>query len=208
MQLQSPFALVTPTLDGEILAVLARVESSLTVGQIRSLLPGRRSDSGIRKSLVRLSAQGIVNSERVGDVVGHRLNRRHLAAPQVLAIARLRDTLIERMQESLKAWSTPPRWTALFGSAARGQMRVDSDIDLFMVDPGVDADLWELGTSAFVADVSAWTGNDLRILSLTEEEVRFRAAKRDPIIESLLADALVVAGPTDWLRRTVRSARR
>jgi len=207
MQLQSPFAVVTPTLDGEILAVLARVESSLTVGQIRSLLP-HRSDEGIRKALHRLSAQGIVNSEHVGGVVGHGLNRRHLAAPQVVAIARLRDTLIERMQESLKVWPTPPRWTALFGSAARGEMRIDSDIDLFMVDPGVDAELWDTWTSAFAADVSAWTGNDLRILSLTEEEVRLGAAKRDPIIESLLADALVVSGPTDWLRRTVRGARR
>ncbi len=207
MQLQSPFSVVTPTLDGEILAVLARVDSSLTVGQMRSLLP-HRSDEGIRKAVRRLSAQGIVNSERVSAVVGHRLNRRHLVAPHVMAIARLRDTLIERMQESLKEWPTPPRWTALFGSAARGEMRVDSDIDLFMVDPGVDADLWDTWTSAFAADVSAWTGNDLRILSLTEDEVRLGAAKRDPIIESLLVDALVVSGPPDWLRHTVRSARR
>jgi hypothetical protein len=207
MQLQSPFAVVTPTLDGEILAVLARVEASLTVGQVQSLLP-HRSDEGIRKVLTRLSAQGIVTSQRVGSVVGHQLNRRHLAAPQVVAIARLRDTLIESMQESLKAWPTPPKWTALFGSAARGEMRVDSDIDLFMVDPGVDADLWETWTSAFAADVSAWTGNDLRILSLSEDEVVLGAAKRDPIVESLLADALVVSGPVDWLRRTVREARR
>lgn len=207
MQLQSPFAVITPTLDGEVLAVLARVESNLTVGQVRSLLP-HRSDEGIRKALRRLSAQGIVNSEHVGGVVGHRLNRRHLAAPQVVAIARLRDTLIERMQEGLKVWPTPPRWTALFGSAARGEMRIDSDIDLFMVDPGVDVELWETWTSAFAADVSAWTGNDLRILSLTEDELRLGAAKRDPIVESLLADALVVSGPPDWLRRTVRSARR
>ncbi|MCB2412121.1 nucleotidyltransferase domain-containing protein [Demequina sp. TTPB684] len=207
MQLQSPFAVLTPTLDGEILAVLARIESSLTVGQIQSLLPDR-SDEGIRKALRRLSAQGIVDSERVSSVIGHRLNRRHLAAPQVIAIARLRDALVERMQENLEAWPTPPRWTALFGSAARGEMRVDSDIDLFLVDPGVDAELWETLTSAFAADVSAWTGNDLRILSLTEPEVRLGAAKRDPIIESLLADALVVSGPTDWLRRTARSARR
>ena len=207
MQLQSPFAVVTPTLDGEILAVLARVDSSLTVGQIRTMLP-HRSDEGIRKAVGRLSAQGIVNSERVSAVIGHRLNRRHLAAPQVVAIASLRETLIERMRESLEVWPTPPRWAALFGSAARGEMRVDSDIDLFMVDPGVDAGLWDSWTSAFAADVHAWTGNDLRILSLTEDEVRLGAAKRDPIIESLLVDALVVSGPTDWLRRTVRSARR
>ena len=99
-------------------------------------------------------------------------------------------------------------WAALFGSAARGEMRVDSDIDLFIVDPGVDGESWEAWTGDFAADVTAWTGNDLRILSLTENEVRLGAAKRDPIIESLLADALVVSGPADWLRRTVRAARR
>ena len=207
MQLQSPFAVVTPTLDGEVLTVLARVETSMTVGQVGSLLL-HRSNEGIRKALHRLNAQGIVTSERVGTSVGHRLNRRHLAAPQVVAIARLRDTLVERMQGSLKAWPTPPPWAALFGSAARGEMRIDSDIDLFIVDPGVDGESWETWTGEFSADVSAWTGNDLRILSLTDEEVRLGAAKRDPIIESLLADALVVAGPADWLRRTVRAARR
>lgn len=47
-----------------------------------------------------------------------------------------------------------------------------------------------------------------RILSLTEDGVRLSAANRDPIIDSLLADALVVSGPTDWLRRTGRGARR
>ncbi|MBC7297865.1 MAG: nucleotidyltransferase domain-containing protein [Demequina sp.] len=207
MQVQRPFAVVTPTLDGEILAVLARVDASLTVGQIRSLLP-HRSDEGIRKALRRLAAQGTVDSQPVGDVVGHRLNRSHLAAPQIIAIAHLRETLIQRMRDSLEAWPTRPRWAALFGSTARGEMEAESDIDIFLVAPEVDADLWEEWTRAFAADVSAWTGNDARILSLTEHEVRLSATTRDPIIESLLADAVAVSGPADWLRRAVRNARR
>jgi len=53
MQTQQPLAAITPTLDGDVLVVLARADAPFTAGVIQKLLGGR-SYAGIRKVLDRL----------------------------------------------------------------------------------------------------------------------------------------------------------
>jgi hypothetical protein len=48
MQLSKPFATVTPTLDGDVLTVLATHDATFTTGQIQRILNGF-SEEGIRK---------------------------------------------------------------------------------------------------------------------------------------------------------------
>jgi arsenite-transporting ATPase len=64
-------------------------------------------------------------------------------------------------------------YAALFGSAARGDMRPDSDIDIFLVRPtGSQLEAWERASSAFADRVTRWTGNDARVLEMTQAEVQ------------------------------------
>lgn len=56
-------------------------------------------------------------------------------------------------------------------------------------------------------EVGRWTGNDARVLSLTEAEVTAGAVTRDPILQSLLDEALTISGKPTWLCRTVARAR-
>lgn len=206
MQIQHPLAVITPTLDGDVLAVLARADAPYTVGSVQRLLEGR-SYAGIRKVLDRLAQQGTVTAQRVGGVISYRLNREHLAAPHIVALANLRSTLMDRTRLHVEAWPTPPVWAALFGSAARGEMRPESDIDLFLVDPAVDPPRWEALVDQLAGEVSRWTGNDARVLSMTEAEVRAGAVSRDPILQSLLDEALTISGEPTWLRLAVARAR-
>jgi len=148
-----------------------------------------------------------VTSQRVGSVISYRLNREHLVAAHVIALSDLRGTLIERARERVEAWPIRPVWAALFGSAARGEMRPDSDIDLFLVDPGVDEEVWDSLVDELSGEVSRWTGNDARVLTMTETEVQAGAATRDPILQSLLDDALTISGDPAWLRRTIARSR-
>jgi alkanesulfonate monooxygenase SsuD/methylene tetrahydromethanopterin reductase-like flavin-dependent oxidoreductase (luciferase family) len=99
VELNSPLATVTPTLDGDVLAVLAGSDGTFTTGQLHRVL-GRHSEEGIRKVLQRLVRQGVVHAERVGNAFAYRFNRDHLAA----------EHIIEPAAEEM-----PPVWTGSVG---------------------------------------------------------------------------------------------
>jgi DNA-binding transcriptional regulator PaaX len=132
MQLNRPFATVTPTLDGDVLAVLATHDVTFTAGQIHRILNGF-SEEGIRKVLTRLAAQGVVVADRVGNAFTYRLNTEHLAAEPIRALARLTSTFLTRLEDHLEMWQEKPEYGAVFGSAATGTMTLRSDVDIFLV---------------------------------------------------------------------------
>jgi hypothetical protein len=84
-------------------------------------------------------------------------------------------------------------------------MRLDSDVDLFLVRPD-DApdDRWEEQVDALSKDVTRWTGNDTRVLAMTESEVRAGAASRDPVLVSVRDEGVALVAPEGWLRGVLR----
>lgn len=134
MDLSDPTRAVTATLDGTVLAVLAVAGRPLTVGQVaRQAVRG--SEIGIRRSLARLVEQGIVRATWMGRNQVHELNREHVAAEVAVLLAGLRSELWRRLREELGSWRVRPLYAGVFGSAARGDGDVDSDIDLLLVHP-------------------------------------------------------------------------
>jgi predicted nucleotidyltransferase len=203
MQVQHPFRTVTPTLDGEVLAVLAGADAGFTPPQVHRLIGGR-SEAGVRKSLQRLVEQGVVTDERVGKAVSYRLNRRHLAALHITALARLYHELLDRIRAELGRWQPPAEYVALFGSASRRDMRPDSDIDLLVVrgddvkgdDPG-----WRDQLDALAESVTAWTGNDARVLELSAAEVRIGLDEGQPMYDDIRREGVSLHGRADYLKR-------
>ena len=138
---------VVPTLDGPVLVVLARSGRPLTVGEIAAEAT-RGSEIGIRRTLGRLVEQGIVRSHQMGRNRVHELNREHVAAAIVKLLADLRLELWRRLRIETASWSAKPVYACVFGSAARGDGDVDSDVDLLVVHPSFPgepvpkADFW------------------------------------------------------------------
>jgi hypothetical protein len=132
VDLTDPTRAVTATLDGPVLAVLAGAGKPLTAGEVAVLTP-RGSEIGIRKSLARLVEQGIVRATEMGRNRVHELNRDHVAAPVAEALAGLRLALWKRFRSTLGAWNPKPTYACVFGSAARSDGDVHSDIDLLLV---------------------------------------------------------------------------
>jgi predicted nucleotidyltransferase len=200
VELSHPLATVTPTLDGDVLAVLALDEATFTTGQLHRILL-RHSEEGIRKVLRRLTEQGIVLSERVGNTYNYRFNREHLAAEHISALARLQETFLRRLQERLRSWEVPPVYAAVFGSAARGAMTPDSDLDLLLVRPD-DAleEIWGTQVEDLASDVTRWLGNDVRPLQFSAAEIVTWAGE-EPVLRDVLDEGLTVAGTRAWLNR-------
>jgi len=202
VELSHPLAVVTPTLDGDVLAAMAQREVSFTTGQLHRILP-RYSEAGIRKVLRRLTRQGIVDFERVGNAFNYRFNREHLAAGPIMELATLQRTLLSRIEERLQRWAITPVYAAVFGSAARGTMTPDSDLDLFLVRAdGVPHLAWDQQVTVLASDVTRWTGNDARPLEYTVSELA--GARAEPVLHDVLVDGLTLAGNRAWLTRQLR----
>ena len=147
--------------------------------------------------------------EPAGSAQMYRLNRDHLAAPAVLALADLRATLLERLATVLAGWQPVPAYAALFGSAARGEERADSDLDICLVRPdGVPADDadWRRQVADLQAAVTGWTGNDTRVLELAAGDAA-PAGEGESVVDDVLRDGIALAGDVAALRR-LRAPRR
>lgn len=203
MELNRPLATVTPTLDGDVLTLLARHDATFTTGQVHRVLT-QHSEEGIRKVLRRLTRQGIVLAERVGNAFVYRFNHEHLAARHIVELARLQEDFLQRLEELLRDWDKPPLYAAVFGSAARGRMTDTSDIDVLLVRPGGVEDVaWEDQVDNLAATVTRWLGNDTRVLEFTEDEV----AASEPVLHDVLREGLTVAGQRSWLAKQLRKGK-
>lgn len=201
MRLQNPFAAVSTTgLDSQVLTVLARTEQYLSVHQIHQLLPEAGSPLGVRKSVVRLVEQGAVLKQVTGRSYGYALNRDHLFAGAILQIANAKRELFARMAQLISDWQVRPLTVKIFGSAARNEMRADSDIDIFIVMPdAATEDAVEDSVRRLAAQAALWTGNDVRPPVYRSSEVRPAG-----IFTSILEEGIDISGDPAWLRRHLR----
>jgi predicted nucleotidyltransferase len=210
MDLGRPFSVITPTVDGDVLAVLGAERASLTGRQVQQI-DGRHSEKGVRNALHRLCGQGIVTRERVGSADLYTLNLEHLAAPYVEALAALRHELLQRLAAVFEAWEVPPAYAALFGSAARGDMTLGSDIDLLVVRPdgvAIEHPAWRDQLADLTNRVTAWTGNDARPLELSEVEVHRGLDHGEQVLSAISADGLLLFGPHTYLTKAHAARRR
>jgi DNA-binding transcriptional ArsR family regulator len=197
MDLSSPPSAVTGSvLQAAVLAVLAGTTKPLTGRQV-ARLSAHGSTSGVQRVLDRLVEHGLVEAREAPPAVLYELNRDHVAAPIVEALVGLRGELLDRLRAALASWDPAPAHASLFGSAARGDGGIDSDIDLFLVRPAhVDADSsgWRAQLDALAADVARWTGNHAGISEVDEADVARLAAERPPVVEELMRDAVTLTG--------------
>jgi predicted nucleotidyltransferase len=201
------YSAVAPTVEGDVLVVLAGTTQPLT-GRRVARLARRGSVAAIAKALNRLVSQGIVLRQEVPPASLYTLNRRHLAAPAVETLALIRTELLDRLRDALSTWNIPPVHASLFGSAARGDGDIDSDIDIFLVRPArADAEdpTWEAQLRDLGEAVLAWTGNDASIIDFAERDIEQMRNENPPVLGDLQRDGIDLAGPP--LRELLETAR-
>ncbi|WP_240641215.1 nucleotidyltransferase domain-containing protein [Nocardioides ferulae] len=175
--------------------MLAGTESALGVSQIHRLAR-RGARSGVHRVLDRLTEHGLVAAEGTNLGFVYRLNRDHVLAPAVLSAVSARAEFYKRLTRACEALSPSVTTAALFGSTARRESGVESDIDVLIVidDDSIRSDAWEGQVRHLEDQVLAWTGNRLECLTLDREHLREAVRSGEPIVKSWQEDAVTLAG--------------
>lgn len=197
MDLSHPIDSVIPSAHGAVLAVLARTDRPLSGRRTAELVGGRVAQSRVNTVLRLLTEAGLVLVEEQPPAKLYRLNRQHVAAEAIVALAGLRDELLNRMRAHLATWPVPPVAAWLFGSAARGDGSPSSDIDVVVVRPDrVDADRadWTSQLDSFSAEVTAWSGNECAVIEYSQTELSELASAGERLISEIRRDAIHLAG--------------
>jgi hypothetical protein len=187
---------ICPSLDGPVLDVLVHTTRPLTGREI-ARLASRGSERGVRLVLNRLVDQGLVDAREAGPSVLFVLNRDHVAADLVAGVFELRELLIERIKQEIATWRIAPVHVSVFGSAARGDGGLDSDIDLLVIrceEIDEDEPVWREQVHALAEHVRAWSGNHASLHEVSQKQLRAAVRRGEPIIRSLRESALPLAG--------------
>jgi predicted nucleotidyltransferase len=139
----------------------------------------------------------LVTAQEATPSLLYLLNRDHVAAPAVMALARLRTDFFDRIRDLIGRWSIAPESAAIFGSAARGDGSTESDVDVFLVRPdAVDEDdpEWRRQVAELSAAVLGWSGNPASVIEISAAEAGELSERHATIAEELLRDAVDVVG--------------
>lgn len=186
MDLAFPVKAVASGLDGPILNTLAGTTLPLSLTQVVNL-SDCGSMSGVRKALIRFCSQGLV----LGVPGGYCLNREHLAASAVLALADMRRELIKRVESISQTWDVEIHLLGFLGSFARADGSQESDIDVLLVATGQSVDQL---AGQLSERIQTWTGNETHVVALTLADIVRMKAKNERILHEWQRDLLVISG--------------
>ncbi|QNE19641.1 nucleotidyltransferase domain-containing protein [Kribbella qitaiheensis] len=196
--MSNPISTVVQTVDGPVLDVLARTTAPLTGRKIHQLAAAG-SETGIRNVLRRLAGTGLVMATEVGPSVQYKLNRDHLAAKAVLELATLRLRLFDSIRAEIQGWHIQPMHASVFGSTARGDGGVSSDVDLLVVHKFSDAEdptqAWTDQMTDLADRVYRWSGNHLQVYELSSLGFLQHVQAGESIVKDWRRDAVTVSGP-------------
>jgi len=141
-----------------------------------------------------MSSTGLV------DVVpgGYVLNRDHIAADAITALALLHGELTRRIREVVSDWDPQPLLVGYYGSTARRDGDEASDIDILVVG---DTDQLSDATFELAGKIERWTGNVSQVELKSPAEIRRLRRAKAPIIENWKRDLVEIMGPRSMLTR-------
>ncbi len=195
MDVARPYTAISPSVDTAVLIVLAGSSTPRSGREIARR--AGRSKTGVQHVLERLVDQGIIERLPAGNAQLYSLNHRHLLAGAVEQMAGAHTELIRRLRERIGSWEIQAMQASLFGSAARSDGDIYSDIDLLIVRPtklDPESEQWRAQIDALAENVRRWTGNNAGIMEISAADLPRLVEEQPPILAELRRDAIELAG--------------
>jgi predicted nucleotidyltransferase len=188
-----PFGGVIPGARGAVLAALLRTDTPLTGRQVHALVSDNYSLWTVQETLKALTQLGLINTQTIGRAGVHTVNHNHVSVAPLRAlldpIAALTNTVREAVGDDVQA-------VILFGSIARGEATINSDIDLAVIAPAG----WD-GHTDLEDTVRTALGNDCDVLVFTPENFTRLAGAVEPVVREILTDGAALIGSIPRMKR-------
>jgi predicted nucleotidyltransferase len=181
-----PFGGVIPGARGAVLAALLRTDAPLTGRQVYALVSDDYSLWTVQEALKALTQLGLVGTQTIGRAGVHTIKEDHVAVAPLRAlldpITALTDVVREAVGDDVKT-------VILFGSIARGEAHIKSDIDLAVIAPTG----WD-GRTDLEDAVRTRLGNDCDVLVFTPEDFTRPSGTDEPVIQQILTEGIALIG--------------
>jgi predicted nucleotidyltransferase len=186
MLFSEPFGGVIPGARGAVLAVLLRTDAPLTGRQIHALLSDEYSLWTVQEALKALTQLGLVNTQTVGRAGVHTINEDHVSVAPLRALLDPITALTYTVREAV---GTDVKAVILFGSVARGEANIYSDVDLAVIAPAG----WD-GRADLEDAVRMRLGNNCDVLVFTPEDFTRLADIGEPVVREILTSGVALIG--------------
>jgi hypothetical protein len=186
---------VIPDAQGRLLGVLTRTSAELTLTSLADL--SGVSLAHVARIVPRLVELGLVERREVPPAVLVRLVPEHLAARALLALTDIRDALLQELRESARTLDLVPTNVTLFGSFARGDDDVASDIDVVVVRPdGITEDdpAWNDSMLRWETHARRISGNTVNRIEVSEDEIPPLLRSRRPLWQAIRREGKLLLG--------------
>jgi len=197
-----PVEALIPGAQGRILGALVRAGAPLnlrTLAQLSGISAGQASR--VLPGLVNL---GVVRRTEVPPSALFELPERSFASRLVRELSDAHGALLRELRTTAAKLRPAPASVVLFGSAATGQARATSDIDVLIVHPAgdVDEDAWTASLINWVTRIREFSGNPVNLVEEPEADIPKLLSSRRSLWEAIRTQGILLAGkPLDELAR-------
>jgi len=181
-----PFGGLITGARGAVLSILLRTGTPLTGRQVHRMVTDDFSLWSVQEALKALTHLGLVQTQTIGPAHVHTINESHIALAPLRALNDPIAALVTVVGESL---DPQVHTVILFGSIARGEASLDSDIDLAVI----AAPQWD-GRAELEETVATRLGNNCDILVFTPSQFDTLAAQGEPVVNDILDEGVAVFG--------------
>lgn len=196
MDLSEPARALAQGLTMPVLRALHVRTKPATAAQVQRAA-GAGTLAGIQRACERLAEHGLVLRDEMGGRVVYEINDHHVLYPAVQPLLQAKDAVPRLLRDLIGGWEAQPVTAALFGSAARRDGDLGSDIDLLLVRPSareVTAAVWAAQVRNLARDVHTATGNRVQAVVYTSAAFRLLLRSGDPLVRRWRAEAIPVGG--------------
>ena len=196
MNLSEPLEGLTSGVGAAVLRVLSRTDLGFSGRQVHGLA-NLGSTSSVHRALAGFVHLGLVSAEARPPSIVYRINREHALWPVIelglAARSRVFDGIRRFCTEDLP--QNLDLTVVVYGSVARRESTVDSDIDLFVVYPeGTDEDAASDFSYQLTQQVERLTGNEAQIVSMDRTYFSRLVSEGDPLVGNVLAEGILLHG--------------